>query len=196
MKIKEVDIISIRPYWRNPRINSKAVESVKSSIRKYKMNQPILVDSNGVIIAGHTRYQALVQLGYKKVYVIFSDLTEMQAKEFRIIDNKTSEIAEWDMDKLVQELREINLEEVDEFFIDVDLTEIIENFAGANESKHHKDVTADDVKEAAGTQSNRFEENNKVVENDMLKAMCPHCGEEFLISRKELSKPTDEDTVS
>lgn len=118
MKIEKRSIDLIKPYWRNPRKNDdRAVEAVKESIKRYGYTQPIVVDKNNIIIAGHTRYKALRQLGYKSVAVVVSDLDEEKAKQYRIADNKTAEMSEWDEDLLLFELREIEeLEDMTAFF--------------------------------------------------------------------------------
>lgn len=102
-----VDIDKIKPYENNPRINKKAVEKVKESILRYGFNVPITVDKDGVIATGHTRYQAALELGLKKVLVIYlDDLSEDEIKAWRLVDNRTNEYAEWDMDKLNVELKD------------------------------------------------------------------------------------------
>lgn len=117
MKIQEVHIDTIKPYWRNPRNNDKAVEAVKKSISEFGYNSPIVVDKENVIIAGHTRYKALRQLGYDDIAVIVLDISKDKAKQYRIADNKTSEKSTWDEDLLMFELREIEeIQDMDLFF--------------------------------------------------------------------------------
>ena len=102
------NIAEIKPYWRNPRHNEEAVGAVMQSIRDYGFNQPLIIDAENVIIAGHTRYRALQRLGVTEIpCIVKGDLTAQQAKEYRIADNKTSELSSWDMDRLIPELREI-----------------------------------------------------------------------------------------
>jgi DNA modification methylase len=108
MHIEEWPIGRIRPYGNNPRINDRAVEAVVASISAFGFRQPIVVDENGVIIAGHTRFLAALRLGLKKVPVhVARGLTEAQVKAYRIADNKTAELAEWDEERLRQELAEL-----------------------------------------------------------------------------------------
>lgn len=127
MKIEKRNIDLIKPYWRNPRKNDKAIEAVKSSIKKYGYNQPIVVDKKDVIIAGHTRYKALRQLGFKNVAVVVLDIDEDKAKQYRIADNKTAEKSEWDDDLLMFELREIEeLEDMIDFFDDGELDSLLD----------------------------------------------------------------------
>ena len=101
-------IESVKPYDKNPRINDKAVDAVAASLQEFGFRQPIVVDSEGVIICGHTRYRSALKLGLTKVPVhVVSDLTPEQVKAYRIADNKTGEIAEWDFEILPIELSEL-----------------------------------------------------------------------------------------
>src|SRR4029077_3846584 len=87
------------------RANDHAVAAVAASIREFGFRQPIVVDEHGVIIVGDTRYKAALKLGLKAVPVhVATDLTPAQIKAYRIADNKTAELADWDHDRLVQEL--------------------------------------------------------------------------------------------
>lgn len=130
MEIQTIHIDLIRPYWRNPRNNDKAVEVVRESIKRYGYNQPIAIDTDNVIIAGHTRYKALRELGYENIACVVLDIDEEKAKEYRINDNKSNEFADWDDDKLMFELREIEeLEGMEVFFGKGELDNLIEDQA-------------------------------------------------------------------
>ena len=95
----------ISPYEKNPRKNDKAVQYVAESIKEFGFKVPIVVDADGIIVAGHTRYKAAKKLKLKEVPVIIADdLTEEQVKAYRLADNKVAEQAEWDMDLLTDEL--------------------------------------------------------------------------------------------
>jgi DNA modification methylase len=108
MKIELKNIADIKPYPNNPRINDDAVDAVVASIREFGFRQPIVVDTELVIVCGHTRYKAALKLGLKKVPVhIAKDLTPEQIKAYRIADNKTAELAEWNYDLLPIELGEL-----------------------------------------------------------------------------------------
>lgn len=101
--IKGID--EIRPYENNPRVNDGAVGAVAESIREFGFQQPIVVDRDGVIIAGHTRYKAARKLGMTEVPVVVADnLTDEQVRAYRLADNKTGEMAEWDFSALEEEL--------------------------------------------------------------------------------------------
>lgn len=98
----------IRPYHNNPRQNDAAVDAVAASIKEFGFRQPIVVDSEGVIICGHTRYKAAQKLGLKKVPVhVAKDLTPEQIKAYRIADNKTADLATWDYELLPIEIGEL-----------------------------------------------------------------------------------------
>jgi DNA modification methylase len=103
VEMRPVD--SVRPYPGNPRRNDHAVEVVAKSVREFGFRQPIVVDADGVIVVGHTRYKAALKLGLSEVPAhVALDLTPAQAKAYRLADNRTASIAEWDDDKLVAEL--------------------------------------------------------------------------------------------
>ena len=111
MKIIEMPISKIVPYANNPRDNDGAVDAVAASIREFGFKVPVIVDRDNVIVAGHTRIKAAEKLGLSTVPVIRADdLTEEQVRAFRLADNKTSELAEWDFSKLEAELEEIEMD--------------------------------------------------------------------------------------
>ncbi len=106
VELRKID--DIQPYERNPRLNDKAVAAVAASLAEFGFRQPIVVDENGVIIAGHTRWKAAKQLGLAKVPVhIATGLTPEQARAYRIADNKTGELADWDLEILPIELSDL-----------------------------------------------------------------------------------------
>ena len=98
----------VRPYEKNPRKNAGAVKYVKASIEKFGFKQPIIVDSNRVIIAGHTRLEAAKSLGMAEVpCIVADDLTDAQVKALRLADNKVAEFSEWEMNLFGEELGEL-----------------------------------------------------------------------------------------
>lgn len=108
MEVLNIPLKDIKPYEKNPRDNSKAVEYVKKSIEEFGWQQPLVLDKDNVIIVGHTRYKAAQELGYETVpCVIASELTEAQAKAYRLADNKTSDFSIWDNKILLEELDEL-----------------------------------------------------------------------------------------
>ncbi len=128
MNIVELKLGEVRPYEKNPRKNDEAVKFVAESIRQFGFKVPIVIDHDGVIVAGHTRYKAAKKLKMETVpCIVADDLTEEQIKAFRLADNKVAEKAEWDFDLLADEMEdlfdfdmtvfgfeEMNLEEAEE----------------------------------------------------------------------------------
>lgn len=113
-KVAQRPIADVRPYEKNPRLNDDAVEAVAASIREFGFRQPIVVDEEGVIVCGHTRYKAAQKLGLDKVPVhVAKDLTPEQIRAYRIADNKTGELAEWNMELLPIELEELRGMDID-----------------------------------------------------------------------------------
>ena len=107
-KIEMRRISDLKPYKNNPRKNDKAVDAVAASIKAFGFKQPVVIDDNGEIIAGHTRLKAAKKLGIKTVpCIVADDLTPEQIKAYRLADNKTAELAEWDMELLPLELDDL-----------------------------------------------------------------------------------------
>src|SRR3954463_11248913 len=97
MNIELRPLDQIKPYPGNPRVNDGAVDAVVASLKEFGFRQPIVVDRDGVIIVGHTRHKGAQKLGLAKVPVhVATDFTEAQVKAYRLADNATGEIAEWD----------------------------------------------------------------------------------------------------
>ena len=108
MEVTEMPVDSIRPYENNPRNNEPAVEKLANCIREFGWRQPIVVDADGVIVCGHTRYYAALKLGLATVPVhVAYDLTPEKVAAYRLADNKVAEIATWDFDKLDEELKKL-----------------------------------------------------------------------------------------
>ena len=127
MNIINIKLSDLKPYERNPRNNKEAVDYVANSIREFGFKNPIIVDKNNVIVAGHTRYLACKKLGIKEVpCVIADDLTDEQIKAFRLADNKVAEIATWDLDLLDEELNDLFNFDMSDFGFDVGLEELEE----------------------------------------------------------------------
>ena len=126
--IEYLKIEDIIPYENNPRQNDGAVEGVKESIRQFGFKVPMVIDTNNVIVCGHTRYKASKELGLTEIPCIRADdLTDEQIKAFRLADNKVSEVAEWDLEKLSIELADIDDIDMSAFgFEDIDIEDIEE----------------------------------------------------------------------
>ncbi|WP_218116839.1 ParB N-terminal domain-containing protein [Staphylococcus epidermidis] len=109
MEIINKSIYDIIDYDDNPRYNDEAVDYVKESIKEFGFKVPIIIDENDVIIAGHTRKKAALEIGIKEVPVIVADdLTPQQVDAFRLADNKVAEFSEWDEDLLMSELNKLD----------------------------------------------------------------------------------------
>lgn len=153
-KVVLMALNDIKPYENNPRNNEETVEKVANSIKKFGFNQPIVVDKDNVIIVGHTRYLAAQELGLTEVPVIVAEnLSEEQARAYRLADNKTGELAGWNFEKLALELEQIE---------DIDMGEF--GFIEGSDL----DITDDD-----------FLSDNQIKEKEPKKVTCPHCGQEF-----------------
>ncbi len=154
MNIVELSIHDLVPYENNPRNNIEAVEYVANSIEKFGFKVPIVVDTNNVIVAGHTRYMASKKLGLETVpCIVADDLTEEQIKAFRLADNKVSEIATWDLNKLQLELD----------FLDCNMEDF--GFIGAMKEP---DITD-------------FLEDHESKTKEPKTVVCPECGHAFTV---------------
>jgi ParB-like chromosome segregation protein Spo0J len=108
MKIVDVKLKDLKPYDNNPRHNVKAIKPVKESILKFGFKVPIVIDKNNVIVCGHTRFYASKEIGLETVpCIVADDLTQKQIDAFRLVDNRTAEFADWNFDKLAEELSEL-----------------------------------------------------------------------------------------
>lgn len=157
MEIKRVKLSEIRPYEKNPRRNDSAVDAVAASIKEFGWQQPIVVDKDGVIIAGHTRYKAAKKLKCKEVPVVYADnLTEEQVKAYRLADNKVGEIANWDFDMLKTELADLA-------DIDFDMKPFDFDFDRAKEQE----------------EENAPESFDEFTGAEQVRHTCPRCGYEW-----------------
>lgn len=140
MNIIYKNIDELKPYKFNARNNRKAVKFVANSIKNFGMKVPIVVDTNNVIVCGHTRYEALKQLGTENVpCIVADDLSEKQIKAFRLADNKVAEKASWDFKLLEMEFEELmNDFDMGDFGFDFDVKEKRQ----ANKNQEMKTVKA------------------------------------------------------
>ena len=134
MKEREIQYCNpeeLIPYEKNPRDNRAALDAIELSIEEYGFTNPILVNEEKVILAGHTRREAAILAGLEKVpYIVVDGLTEAQQKAYRLADNKLSELSIWDEDLLKEELEDLLDEEGEGAltgFSDVDLTDILKD---------------------------------------------------------------------
>ena len=136
MQVIEKELSWLKPYANNPRDNESAVEPVANSIKEFGFKVPIVATSDGEIINGHTRFKASKLLGLEKVPVIIADdLTDEQIKAFRLADNKTGEIADWNESLLIKELEELDDLDYDmgQFGFELDLDDADEDGDGSDD---------------------------------------------------------------
>jgi DNA modification methylase len=132
MKVEMVSVDSIQPYENNPRINEAGVDTVAKSIQEFGFRQPIVVDANRVIVVGHTRFKAALKLGLKELPVhIAKELTPEQARAYRIADNQTATLSQWNDDLLIQELQELQKQDFDLDLTGFSSEELMQYFAPA-----------------------------------------------------------------
>lgn len=175
-EVVELKIDEIRPYWKNPR-SDQPVDEVKASIERYGYQSPIVVDADNVIIAGHTRYKALRELGWSKVAVVRSDLPPEKAREYRIADNAIGEIGDWDWGSLTEELRAMeDLTALDGFFPDLDLDSLVD--ASVPGESEERTTTQDDIERAERDEKERVGGGGG---HAMYEVLCPECGASFFV---------------
>lgn len=149
IEIKYIPINDIKPYKNNPRLNEDAIPYVMNSIKEFGFKNPIILDKNNVIVAGHTRLESAKRLDIKEVPVIYADdLTEEQIKAFRLADNKVAEKSMWDYTKLDEELDSI---------LDIDMSMF--------DFENIEETNLDDF----------FEDNDNKKEKESKLIECPYC---------------------
>ena len=121
--LQHLSIDTLIPYDRNNKIHDEAqIKKIAKSIKELWFRAPILVDENFVILAGHWRLAAAKKLKLKEVPVIqYTDLTEEQKKKYRLLDNRLSDLSEYDLENLKIELQELNDERMNDLFSEFDL---------------------------------------------------------------------------
>ena len=140
MQVQSMKISEVKPYDKNPRKNDDGVDAVANSIKEFGWQQPIVVDKDNVIIVGHTRYKAAKKLKMDKVpVVVASNLSDEQVRAYRLADNKTGELTDWDMGLLDDELANIADIDMSDFGFDLDL--------GDDEAKVQEDDFDEEVPE-------------------------------------------------
>ena len=143
-QIEYRDPATLTPYENNPRDNDASVPRVKASIQEFHFQNPILVDPDGVVIAGHTRLRAALELGLEEVpVVVVDDLTPEQVRAYRLADNKAGEASEWLDAMLAEELAMIEGIDMSEFGFDVPEVDVDEDAFGMGMG----DGSEDDVPE-------------------------------------------------
>lgn len=201
MKVKSVKLSEIFPYYDNPRDNTNAVEPTKESIKRFGFVKPILVDKDGVIIAGHTRYVAAYQLGMEFVPVVYSDMDDEKAKKYRILDNKLAEKSSFDEDQLLEELRNMEVPTDMQAFFFEDINQMLnfsldsisqqaEEYGGFQDD--YSQVEDGNFEAPSNEDAGESEETTSEEEEDLakdlfvlkeredgshyMKVVCPYCG--------------------
>lgn len=180
-RIETVKLDTLVPYWRNPRKNELAIEKVKASIQEYGYQSLIVVDNQMTIIVGHSRYRALRELGWTEATVVITDMPVKKAKEYRIIDNRTSEYSEW-TDDLALELKEFtNLDFRDLFFPDIELDPTFKQSS--------MEITQENVDNIeARLQEDYSNASNKRELASKINIPCPYCSETITLLRSDVMK--------
>lgn len=152
MKVVMKKIGEIKPYEKNPRNNEASIGYVANSIQKFGFWSPIAIDKDNIIVAGHTRYEAAIRLGLDKVPTVKADdLTDEEVRAYRLVDNKTAELSEWDFDKLKEELSKCDSFQMADFGFSID------------------EIVKENVIESGGVEEKEAPEK---------KIVCPRCGHE------------------
>lgn len=140
MEIVYKTLGELTPYENNPRNNDNAVEYVKNSIERFGFKVPMVIDKNNVIVAGHTRYKAALELDMAKVpCVVADDLTDDEIRAFRLADNKVAEFAEWDFELRDEELEMISMD-MEQFGFDMSEISIDDREAEEDDYDFEKEV--------------------------------------------------------
>lgn len=181
MEIVNKKIEDLIPYENNPRNNDNAIEYVKNSIKKFGFKVPLVIDKNNVIVTGHTRYKASKELGLKEVpCIIADDLTDKQIQAFRIADNKTNDMAEWNDDLLAIELKDVlaDIDMTDFGFGDFELSMLMDDM--------EPEKYDDDLIKEYSSNSDDFLANKRIIityrtdeETEFLKNLIKEDGEEL-----------------
>lgn len=197
------NIDELKNYKNNPRINDKAVPKLVESIRQFGFKTPIILDKNNVIVCGHTRLKAAQKLGLKEIpCIIADDLTPAQIKAYRLADNKVAELAEWDLDLLNAEIKEIedidlndfgfSVQKISEMVDGLDLDEVGNDFLASRQQQHEQPQTQQ--QENNNNNINNQPINNKSINNNhqqpqqieaenVTRCHCPKCGFIFEVKK-------------
>jgi len=192
VRIAEVDLDKITPYENNPRvILEEAVDAVARSITDYGYTEPILVDHNGVIVTGHTRFLALKKLGWERVPVLISDRPIEELDEYRLADNKTGEYSAWNLPKLEIEMRLVDVEKLEPYFGEVALKSIMKSFVQSAPGG----IPDEQFERYAQNRDSLFHNRSEAHQKELLDVVCSGCGEHFKVRRQDiLMRPEEEET--
>lgn len=176
MEIVYVNINEIKPYENNPRINRKTINKLKELLGSgdVDFNVPLVLDKNNVIVKGHARWTALKEMGYETAPVIYSTNSDELNNEDRLQDNIIQELSTWKEEELSIEVREHDIDPIEYGLKIKDI-----GYDGLEEP----DVTPKDIGKAEADFLGLVQPSK-----DYIELICPHCGEEFMLSVEELKR--------
>ena len=184
MKIELKPIDSLIPYIRNPRVNQKAVPKVKSSIKEFGFRQPIVVDTDNVIVVGHTRWLAAKELGIKEVPVHVADsLTSSQIQAYRIADNRTNQDSSWDEELLKIELIDLKASGFNLELTGFEAKELCGYVSSDKEDQSSVDETESTTSKAEECQQKWNVEVGDIYQCGNHRILCGDCADQSAISR-------------
>lgn len=167
-QIKLVPVKEIRPYHRNVRIHERTVQQLVEIIPHVGFNVPLLLTRSNVIVKGHARWKAAIQLGLEQVPCVFTDADEEVIKLDRLTDNKISELSAWDDDLLPTELASLNLDfefNLEALGFDIALPDTPTSGPGSSQDGQQPFITPEDVQATAPANMNDYD-----------KITCSKCG--------------------
>ncbi len=176
MKVRQVKVSDITPYWRNPRISDRTRERLMESIQRFGFNQPVAVDSELVLIAGHARWSAARALEMKTIpAVVLEHLSESEARAYRIADNKLHELSTWDDGKLLEELGALEPDLIEFAFEPQDWDALT---AALTINVEHDSVSENDLSRVGKGLSDY---KGDMDDPTIITLQCPHCTKSFAV---------------
>jgi hypothetical protein len=181
LQIEYIPTSEVIEYKNNPKKHPQGqIDKLKKSIKEFGFKNPIILDKNNEIIAGHGRFKASKELGFNEVPVIWADdLSPEQVKAFRIADNKLTEYAEWDFDAINQEIEKLKSNDFDLDLTGLEFDEDME-FNPSIPSFSDKEISKEDIEKTRDKLNTKYDNNSSYIE-----VICPKCGYEFSIEKDE-----------
>jgi len=186
MKIETVNINSLKPHPKNPRIHpDSALEQLTKSIKEYGWTNPILVSKDGYVLAGHARLKAAEKAGLTEVPIIRLPLSGAKAVAYMIADNKLQDLTDWDFLKLKDlfDTGGLNME-----FTGFDFKEIKDLITDIPRFDTKKMASQSDIEKRADELADQFKKKYLEYQNSLIALLCPECGKEFYIKSDDLLK--------
>lgn len=179
MELSYANIADVKEYVRNPRQHSEQqIQEIATSIQHFGWKAPILVDSTMTIISGHGRYKAAKLLGMDQIPVVQTgELSQEDRAAYVIADNRLAEKSSWSVDLLQMEFDSLRSLDFDMSLTGFDIETQIATFEPELEpTAAGREVTEADVSKTADKMSVMGADTNE------LEVICPHCGEDFVVS--------------